>query len=105
VSSWIWLTGAIACEIGATLALRASRGFSHPLPVALLLCGYTASFYCLSRALQRGLALSTAYAVWSAAGTAIIALLGIAVLGESRSPVKLASIVLIVISIVGLRLG
>jgi small multidrug resistance pump len=104
MSSWFWLTAAIGCEIGATLSLRASRGFSHPLPVLLLVCGYTASFYCLSRALE-GLALSTAYAVWSAAGTAIIALIGIIAFGESRSPVRLLSLTLIVVSIFGLRFG
>jgi small multidrug resistance pump len=39
------------------------------------------------------------YAVWSGAGIAVVALLGIVWFGESRSPVKLLSIALIIIGV------
>jgi small multidrug resistance pump len=104
VTSWAWLVAAIACEIVATLALRSSRGFTQLVPVVTLAAGYAAAYYSFSRAL-RGLPLSTAYAVWSAAGTAVLAFVGMVAFGESRSSVKLASLALAVVAIAGLRLG
>jgi small multidrug resistance pump len=49
---WLFLMGAILCEIVATSALKASNGFSRPPPTGLLLVGYCAAFYCLSAALR-----------------------------------------------------
>jgi small multidrug resistance pump len=104
LTSWVWLVLAIGTEIGATLALRSSHGFTKPLPVVLLVCGYGVVFYALSRALS-GIPLSTAYAIWSAAGTAVIATIGMIAFGESRSALKIVSLVLAVVAIAGLRLG
>jgi len=104
VTSWAWLGLSIATEIGATLALRSSHGFTRPVPVALLVAGYGVAFYSLSRALA-GIPLSTAYAIWSAAGTAVIATIGIVAFGESRSVLKLVSLFFAVVAIAGLRFG
>jgi small multidrug resistance pump len=102
VSGWAALALAIACEIAATLALRASHGFTRPLPVVLLVAGYASSFYCLALAL-RTLSLATAYAIWSAVGIAVLTAVGIVAFGESRSVLKLVSLALVVAGIAGLR--
>lgn len=104
MSAWLWLAAAIGFEIAATLALRSSHGFRVPWAVAALVAGYVASFYCLSLALRR-IPLSSAYAIWSAAGTTIITIVGILAFGEPRTALKLASIALVVLGIVGLRLA
>ena len=51
------------------------------------------------------LEVSLVYAVWAGIGTAAIALIGIAALGESVSALKLASIGLVIAGVVGLNLA
>jgi small multidrug resistance pump len=95
---------AIAIEVGATVSLRYSDGFTKPLPSAIVVAGYALSFYLLALVL-RDISVSTAYAVWSGAGTAAVALIGIAILGEPANAIKLASIVLIVVGVIALNLS
>jgi len=95
---------AIATEVGATISLRYSDGFSKPLPSAIVVAGYAFSFYLLALVL-RDISVSTAYAVWSGAGTAAVAIIGIAALGEPATALKLASIVLIIAGVIGLNIS
>src|SRR3954449_2020794 len=97
----LMLAAAIGSEVIATLALKASEGFSRPGPIALVVIGYAASFALLALVLKH-LSVGTTYAIWSAAGTAAIALIGIALYGEGASMLKLASLGLIVRGVVGL---
>jgi small multidrug resistance pump len=96
------LSIAIASEVVATLALKASDGFSRPVPAAIVVAGYALSFWMLALVL-RHLSVGTTYAVWSAAGTAAIATIGILAYGETASALKLASLGLILIGVVGLN--
>jgi small multidrug resistance pump len=98
----LMLTAAITSEVIATLALKASEGFSRPGPIALVVIGYAASFALLALVLKH-LSVGTTYAIWSAAGTAAIALIGIALYGEGASMLKLASLGLIVLGVIGLN--
>jgi small multidrug resistance pump len=45
------------------------------------------------------------YAIWSAVGTALVATIGMFALGESATALKLASLALIIIGVVGLNLA
>jgi multidrug transporter EmrE-like cation transporter len=67
-------------EVGATVSLRYSDGFTRPLPSALTIVGYGISFYLLALVLK-DISVSTTYAIWTGAGTAAVAIIGIAVLG------------------------
>jgi small multidrug resistance pump len=98
----LMLTAAISSEIVATLALKASDGFTRPGPIALVVIGYGLSFALLAVVLKH-LSVGTTYAIWSAVGTAAIALIGIAAYGEGASPLKLASLGLIVLGVIGLN--
>ena len=99
---WLLLTIAILSEVTATLALRAAGEGSRPALVVVVL-GYTASLALLA-VVVRHLDVSIAYAVWAGAGTALVALFGVAALGEPATALKLASIALIVAGVVGLNL-
>ena len=99
----VLLALAITIEVGATISLRYSDGFTRPLPSAIVVVGYVLSFYLLALVL-RDISVSTAYAVWAGAGTAAVALIGMAILGEPATAIKLASIALIVIGVIGLNL-
>jgi multidrug transporter EmrE-like cation transporter len=96
------LAFAIASEIVGTLALKASDGLSRPVPAALVVVGYALSFWLLALVLKH-LSVGTTYAVWSAAGTAVIALIGIVAYGETANALKLASLALIVVGVIGLN--
>jgi small multidrug resistance pump len=96
------LSFAIASEIVATLALKASDGFSRPVPAAIVVVGYAISFWLLALVLKH-LSVGTTYAVWSAVGTAAIAIVGIVAYGETANALKLASLGLIVLGVVGLN--
>jgi small multidrug resistance pump len=93
---------AITSEVIATLALKASDGLSKPLPAALVVVGYGLSFWLLALVLKH-LSVGTTYAVWSAVGTAAIALIGMVAYGEGANALKLASLGLIVLGVVGLN--
>ena len=49
--------------------------------------------------------MSIAYAVWAGAGTALVAVFGVAMLGEPATAIKVASISLIIMGVVGLNLS
>jgi small multidrug resistance pump len=98
----IYLTLAIASEVIATVALKSSEGFSRPLPAAIVVVGYGISFFLLAIVLKH-MSVGTTYAVWSAVGTAAIAIIGIVAYGEGANLMKIASLGLIILGVVGLN--
>ncbi len=101
--TWLYLALAIGLEVAGTLALKAA-GDGRPLAVGLVVVGYAGSFGLLFLVLKR-MEVSIAYAVWAGAGTALIALVGMTVLGEPATAAKLGSIALIIAGVVGLNLA
>jgi small multidrug resistance pump len=101
---WLFLAGAIACEIFGTILLRYSKGFTVWQPTLGMIALYVSSFYLLSRALKT-VQLSTAYAIWSAVGTAVIAVVGVLAFGEHLTAVKAFGILAIIAGVVALNLG
>ncbi|HEY9473767.1 MAG TPA: multidrug efflux SMR transporter [Mycobacteriales bacterium] len=93
--AWVLLMGAIVSEVAATVALRASNGFTRLAPLVVVAVGYGVSFFLMSLTLKQ-IALSTTYAVWSGVGTALVAMVGVFFLGESMTAVKLAGLALVV---------
>lgn len=102
--AWMLLAVAIVTEVAATALLPRSSGFTDPFWTVVVLIGYGASFWLLSLVV-RTVPVSVTYAVWSAAGTAIVAAIGVVALGESMSWIKGASLAVIIIGVVGLFLA
>jgi small multidrug resistance pump len=102
---WFWLVAAIGTEVTATLSLRFSDGFTRLWPSVVVMVGYGLAFYSLSQALTRGMALSVAYGIWSAAGVALIAVIGVLFLQERLSLVQVGGIVLVIAGVLALELG
>lgn len=73
--AYAYLAIAIVFEILATSALKASDGFTNPLPSVLVVIGYSIAFYALSLAL-RGVPLGIAYGMWSAVGIVFVSIAG-----------------------------
>jgi small multidrug resistance pump len=101
---WLALAGAIALEIGGTVSMKLSHGFTRPLPSVLLFVLYGLSFALMTVAVKR-IDMSVSYAIWSGVGTTAIALIGVGWFRESLSAVQIASIVAIVAGVIGLRAG
>ena len=102
--AWTYLTAAIATEVIGTLFLRFTDGFTRPAPSIFVLVTYAVSLWLTALAL-RELEVSLAYAVWAGVGTAAVAVIGMAMLGESVNAVKLASIALVIGGVIGLNLS
>jgi small multidrug resistance pump len=100
----VLLALAITSEVAATVALRSTHGYSRPLPLLVVVLGYGAAFFLLGLVL-RSIPVSVAYAVWSAVGTAAIAVIGMAILGEPVTVLKVASLALIIAGVVGLNVA
>jgi small multidrug resistance pump len=102
--AWTYLAAAIASEVVGTVFLRFTEGFTRPLLSALVVATYAVSLWLTALALRQ-LEISLAYAVWAGVGTAAVAVIGIAALGESVNALKLASITLVIAGVVGLNLS
>jgi quaternary ammonium compound-resistance protein SugE len=101
--AWVILVVAGLLEIGWAVGLKHSQGLTRPWPAAATIAAMVASMWLLALAV-RTLPIGTAYAVWTGIGTVGTALVGIAVLGEPATLVRLACIGLIVAGIVGLKI-
>ena len=100
----ILLAVAILSEVAGTIALKYTEGFTRPLPSAIVVAGYALSFWMLALVLKE-LPIGLTYAVWAAAGTAMVAAIGIFAFGEPAGTLKLLSLGLIIAGVVGLHLA
>ncbi len=101
--AWIMLFFAGLFEVGWAIGLKYTEGFTRLVPSLLTLASMIVSLGLLGLALKT-LPVGTAYAVWTGIGTVGTALLGIWLLGEPATALRLACIGLIVAGIVGLKL-
>lgn len=97
------LMAAIGIEVAATSLLPRAAGFTDPIWTTVVVAGYISSLWMLALVV-RTIPVSVAYAVWAGVGTATVAVIGFAFLGESMTWLKAASVGLIVVGVVGLNL-
>ncbi|MGQ4616981.1 SMR family transporter [Nocardia sp. R7R-8] len=96
---------AIACEVTATVSLKLSDGFTKLVPSIVVVVGYGAAFFFLAQALKRGMPIGVAYGIWSAAGVAAIALIGVLFLNERLTLVQVGGVGLVILGVLALELG
>jgi small multidrug resistance pump len=97
--SYLYLAIAIVAEVIGTSALKATEGFTRPLPSLVVAVGYSAAFYFLSLALKV-IPVGIAYAIWSGVGVALITLIGWLVFRQRLDAPALAGLALIVAGVV-----
>jgi small multidrug resistance pump len=102
--SWMYLFAAILLEVCGTTCMKMSQGFTRLTPSVLLFLFYALSFGAVTLAIKK-IEVSVAYAIWSGLGTALIAGVGILWFKESLSLFKVASLALIILGIIGLKLS
>lgn len=102
--AWFLIVVAGLFETGFAVLLKQSHGLTRLWPTVGFAACALISFGLLTIALRR-LDIGPAYAVWTGLGTAGTAVVGMLVLGESVSALKVASIGLVVAGAIGLNLS
>jgi quaternary ammonium compound-resistance protein SugE len=103
-ASWLVLIIAGIFEVGWAIGLKYTEGFTRIWPTVWTAVALVASMALLGIAVK-ALPVGSAYAVWVGVGAVGTAILGVVLLGEPVSIGRVASIVLIVAGIVGLKLA
>lgn len=101
--AWVFLIVAGIMEIGWLAGMKYSEGFTKWWPSVLTVLAMIISMVCAAQAMK-GIPAGTVYAVWTGIGGAGGAVMGILLFNESRDWLRLVSIALIVLGIVGLKL-
>lgn len=99
---WLFLCLAGLLEVGWAIGLKYSEGFSRLWPSAWTVLAMIASFYFLALGLKT-IPVGTGYAVWTGIGAVGTATLGIALFAEPTTILRLISLALIVLGILGLK--
>ncbi len=102
--SWFYLSLAGALEVVWAYYLKQSQGFTRTVPTLITLVSLVGSLLFLSLSL-RALPLGTAYAIWTGIGAVGTFALGIIILGEPVSAMRLAAAGLIVSGLVLMKLS
>lgn len=102
--SYLYLAIAILAEVAATSALKATEGFTRPLPSAVVVAGYVIAFYCLALTVKE-IPMGISYAIWSAVGIVLVAGVGWIVYGQVLDRPALIGLGLIIASVVVVNLS
>lgn len=102
--AWIYLVIAGLLEVAWAYSMKLSEGFSRPVPAVATIVLMIASFALLSISM-RTLPLGTAYTIWTGIGAVGAFAVGIIVLGEQASLMRIAAGLLIVAGIVLMKLS
>ena len=101
---WILLVSAGVLEIVWAYFMKQSQGFTRIAPTAITIVTMIASFGLLSYAM-RTLPLGTAYTIWTGIGAVGAFIVGVTVLGEALTPMRILAAVLIVSGLVLMKLS
>ena len=102
--AWILLTFAGLLEIVWAFSMKQSVGFTRLVPSIITIVTMIASFALLSMSMKT-LPLGTAYTVWTGIGAVGAFLVGILVLGEAVTPMRIIAALLIVSGLVLMKLS
>jgi small multidrug resistance pump len=104
MNPWLILCLSIALEVCGTVCLKLSDGMSRPLPIFGVVLFYLSAFALMSTSLK-SLEIGIVYAIWAAAGTALIAIIGIVFFGESIASGKIVGLAFVIAGVVLLKVS
>lgn len=102
--AWVWLLLAAAFEIAFALSMKASDGFTKPVPTAITVAGVAGGLWFLALAMKT-LPVGIAYPVWVGLGAMGAVGFGALLFGEALTPLKLASVAAIALGVIGLKVA
>lgn len=101
---YLALALAIAAEVVATTALKATHAFTKPIPSAVAIVGYGLAFYALSVAIKT-IPVGVAYGIWSGLGIVLVSILAFFLYEQSLTSTQILGLVLIIagVAVVNLK--
>ena len=102
--AWIYLLIAGLLEVVWAFTMKQSAGFTRLVPSAITAVAMLASFALLAHAM-RTLPLGTAYTIWTGIGAVGAFIVGVTVLGEALTPMRVLAALLIVAGLVLMKLS
>ena len=102
--AWVYLGVAGLLEVLWAFTMKQSLGFTKLVPSIVTLVAMIASFWLLSLSM-RVLPLGTAYVIWTRIGAIGAFVVGIVVLGEPVTALRVGSAVFILIGLIGLQMA
>lgn len=104
INDWLLLLVAIIFEVSGTTSMKLSRGFTRPLPTITMFLFYGVGLVLMNIVLKR-IDVGVVYAVWSGLGTVLVALIGILWFREPATTLRIVSISLIILGVIGLNIS
>ncbi len=101
--AWLLLVFSGLCEPVWSYFLKESHGFTKLVPAGITLAVSGASFLALSFALK-ALPLGPGYAIWTGIGTVGTTAMGVCLLGEHLTVIRVCCLLAIIGGAIGLRL-
>jgi len=98
MTSYLFLAGAIICEVIGTLLLPYSKNFTKIYPSVFLVVFYISAFVFLSFAVKE-IPLTIVYATWCGVGIFLVSILSYFLFGESVPWQGIVGLVLIIIGV------
>ena len=99
VKTYLFLVGAIFCEVAGTMLLPVSQNFTKLIPTTLLTIFYLSAFYLVTFVVNK-LPIAIVYATWSGLGIFTIAILGYVFFKQTLAWQSIVGLFLIVIGVI-----
>lgn len=103
MSGYVYLAIAIAAEVVATTSMKAIDGFSKPLPLILVITGYSLAFWMLTLVV-RSIPVGIAYAIWAGLGIVLVSIAAAVLYDQKLDLPALLGMGLIVAGVVVIQL-
>ncbi|MGW8379985.1 multidrug efflux SMR transporter [Streptomyces sp. ODS28] len=100
--AWIMLVVAGVLEVGWSIGMKFTEGFTRLWPTVWVVLGIAASMGLLAQA-TKTLPVGTAYGVWVGIGAAGAAIVGMFALGEPATAARIFFVALLLVAVVGLK--
>lgn len=103
--NWLFLLAAGVFETGFAVMLKKTEQFTKIVPTVIFGILALCSFLCLNKSVSGpdALPIGTAYAIWTGIGAAGAMIFGMVVYGEPVTAARIFFLVLLLISVVGLK--
>ena len=99
IKTYLFLIGAILCEVAGTMLLPISQNFTKMIPTFTLSMFYLLAFYLLTFVVNK-LPIAIVYATWSGLGIFTIAILGYIFFKQNLSWQAIIGLFLIILGVV-----
>jgi small multidrug resistance pump len=101
--AYLYLAIAICAEVIATSSMKAIDGFNKPLPLLLVIGGYSLAFWMLILVV-RSVPIGIAYAIWAGLGIVLVSIVAYLIYGQKLDLPALLGMGLIVSGVVIIHL-